>query len=607
MIRVFFDKRRRLRVRAVRIGDTGIAIDHHPNGCTYVRATAPLGAYPDTLNERLEHWAREAPDRPFLVARGRGAEWETTSYAAMYGRVRSVAQALIDRQLSSDRPVAILSGNSINHATLALAAMYAGIPYSPISPAYSLLSRDYDGLKYIFDRFRPGLVFVEDASTFEPALAAVLTEDVELVVTSGGERPATSFSDLLDAPATSSVETARQTTGPETIAKILFTSGSTGRPKGVINTQRMLCSNQAMIQARLAFLGDAPPVLCDWLPWNHTFGGNHNFGITLFHGGTMYLDNGRPTPEAFDETIRNLHDVSPTVYFNVPRGYEMLVPRLRKSAALRERFFNRLQLLFFAAAGLTQKVWDDLQALAVETCGEEILMITGLGATETAPAAIFTGHAGAASGWIGLPLPGIDVKLAPVGEKLEARVKGPCVTPGYWRDDALTRDAFDDEGFYKMGDAVRWIDPDQPDRGLMFDGRLNEDFKLSSGTWVSVGPLRAKLLLHFEGLLQDVVIVGPDREAVAGLLFLARGVDDRAATRARIHTLLTTFAEAHPAGSMHLTRALICTPPPSFEAGEVTDKGSLNQKAVMTHRRCDVDELYATPPSPRVIGLDVQS
>jgi len=604
MIRAFFERKRKRRVRSVRIGDATLSIDRRDNGTTYARATAPLGSYPATLLEPLERWARDAGERAFLAERGPDGAWQTTSYDAMLRRVRAVAQALLDRRLSPDRPIAILSGNSVDHATLGLAAMYAGIPYAPVSPAYSLLSRDYDGLRCIFNTFRPGLVFVEDGRPFEAALDAVLGADAELVASSPGRHSATPFAELLAATPSRAVDDARRAIGAETIGKILFTSGSTGRPKGVINTQGMLCANQAMIAARLAFLADAPPVLCDWLPWNHTFGGNHNFNITLYHGGAMYIDRGRPTPDGFGETVRCLHDVAPTVYFNVPRGYEMLVPRLRESQPLRERFFSRLQLLFFAAAGLTQKVWDDLQQVAVDTCGEQILMITGLGSTETAPAALFTGHAGAASGWIGVPLPGVELKLAPAGDKTEARIKGPSVTPGYWRDETLTRAAFDEEGFYRMGDAVRWVDPAQPDRGLIFDGRLNEDFKLSTGTWVSVGPLRAKLLLHLGGLVQDLVIVGPDREMVCALLFPAPGMDGDPTARSRVRDLLRTFADAHPATSMHVTRALVCPQPPSFEAGEMTDKGSLNQKAVMKRRSREVEELYASPQSERVISID---
>ena len=588
-------------VRAVRIGSADPTIEHRANGCTYVRASSGLGAYPDTLSARLDHWAREAPDRAFLVERGAEGSWVPATVADMHARVRAVGQALLDRGLSPGRPLVILSGNSVDHATLALAAMHIGVPCAPISPAYSLLSQDHHALRSIFDRLEPGLVFVDDAGPFESALRAVSRPDIELVSSSPGSRQATPFADLVATRATAGVDAANANVGPDTIAKVLFTSGSTGRPKGVINTQRMLAANQAMIQARLAFLADAPPVLCDWLPWNHTFGGNHNFGLTLFHGGTMYLDRGRPTPEGFGETIRALQDVAPTVYFNVPRGYEMLVSHLRDDVRLCERFFSRLQLFFCAAAGLPQHVWDALQELAIRTSGEEILMITGFGATETAPAAIYTGREGAASDWIGVPLPGVELKLVPVGEKLEARLRGPSVTPGYWRDDELNAAAFDDEGFYRMGDAVRWVDPHAPTRGLIFDGRLNEDFKLSSGTWVSVGPLRARLLLHLGGLLQDVVIVGPSRGSLGALLFPAAGVADDAATRTRLRTLLQDFAVQYPASSTHVARALLLTEPPSFAAGEMTDKGSLNQKAVMARRAREVDELYDSPCSDRVM------
>jgi len=519
------------RIRSVRIASANVGVRHGPGGLVYLLSRHRLDAYPMSLTERLEYWADRAADRAFLAQRDPSSgRWRSLTYAQTLGTVRRVSQALVARRLSSERPLLILSGNSIEHALLALAAMHIGVLYAPIAPAYSLQAREYGTLGQIFDRVNPALVFAAEGTSYEAALRSVLPSRTELVVSSSAPEglAATPFAEIEHTPATAAVDEAHARVGPDTIAKILFTSGSTGRPKGVINTQRMLCSNQEMIRSVMPFLADEPPVLCDWLPWNHTAGGNHNFGIVLYNGGTFYIDEGRPTPGAFETTVRNLRDVAATAHFTVPRTYDMLLPYLRADAVLRERFFSRLKLFFYAAAGLTQRMFDELQELAVETCGEELLWVTGLGATETAPFAMCTGQAGAWAGFVGFPVPGMELKLAPAGAKLEARVRGPNITPGYWCDQSLTDEAFDEEGFYKTGDAMRYVDPDDPAKGLIFDGRLAEDFKLSTGTWVSVGPLRARLLTQGGGYVQDVVIAGHDHEYVGALVFpnvqLCRGL-----------------------------------------------------------------------------------
>ena len=390
----------------------------------------------------------------------------------------------------------------------------------------------------------------------------------------------------------------------------------------MINTQRMLCSNQEMLAVTLPCLRETPPVLVDWLPWNHTFGANHNFGLVLYNGGTLYIDDGRPVPGLFEVTVRNLREIAPTVYFNVPRGFEELAAYLKREPALREKFFSRVSMLFYAGAGLPQPVWDAFEALSVQTCGERILWVTGLGATETAPLATCANWEAGRAGMIGLPVPGQEMKLAPVGDKFEARFRGPNITPGYWKQPALTRESFDDEGYYRMGDAVRFDDPDQPEKGLMFDGRLAEDFKLSSGSWVSVGPLRTRFLAAAAPLAQDVVVAGHDRDYIALLVFprvdecrrlcgllnqvATREVLANALLRQRFQNLLDQLADESTGGTMQVRRVMLLEVPPSIDAAEITDKGSINQRAVLDHRAELVEELYATSPSSRTLCASIR-
>ena len=538
-----------------------------------------------------------------------------------FASVRAIAAALLERELSPERPIAILSGNDIEHALLGLAAMHVGVPYAPISVPYSLVSRDFKKLKAIIEILTPGLVFAADGAAFAPAIAATVPQDVEVAVTANpaSDRPMTPFTELLDARPTAAVEAAHAKVGPATVAKILFTSGSTGQPKGVINTQQMLCANQAMIRGGLAFLGDGePPVLVDWLPWNHTYGSNHNFGLVLDRGGSLYIDEGKPMPGAIEATARNLRDIAPTIYFNVPKGFEMLLPHLSEDRALRERFFSRLKLMFYAGAGLSQHVHDAFQELAVKTVGERIMFLTSLGSTETAPAALACSWESEQIGNIGLPLPGLELKLVPNEGKLETRMRGPNITPGYWRAPALTAAAFDEEGFYKIGDALKFADAAEPAKGLLFDGRIAEDFKLATGTWVSVGPLRMAFITQCAPLVRDVVLAGPDRDELAALI-----IPDVEACRKRAPELPPDAAAAvvlaHPqvrkafeqflgalsdprrGTSARIGRAILLAEPPSLDVGEVTDKGSINQRAVLAHRAALVEELYADPPSANVI------
>ena len=610
-------------LRPVRLGRPQPVLDRRADGTLYLRDAQALGRYHSRLTDPLDHWAKTAPQRIFLAQRDAADAWRRLSYAEVHGQVRRIAAALLHRPLSRERPIAIVSGNGIEHALLGLAAMYVGIPYAPISPAYSLLSSDFSRLRYILDLLTPGLVFVSDGAPFARAIAAAVSADCELVVARQppAERQCTPFSDLLAAEPAAQVEAAHAKVGPDTIAKLLFTSGSTGHPKGVVNTHRMLCSNQAMIAAGFAFVTEEPPVVVDWLPWSHTFGGNHNFGLVLTNGGSLYIDDGNPTPVGVPKTARNLREIAPTIYFNVPKGYEALVTHFRADATLRKNFFSRLKVLFYAGAGLNQAAWNDLQQLSVETTGERVIFLSSLGSTETAPLALACTWDFDRPGNIGLPTPGVELKLIPSDGKLEARLRGPNITPGYWRDDALTNAAFDDEGFYKLGDALKFVDTDDPGQGLLFDGRINEDFKLSTGTWVSVGPLRALFIDHFAPYVRDVVIAGLDRDDIAALVFPEAETcrklcpdlpaDDtpakvRSDARVRRHfaTLLNRLAAGSPGSSTRVCRVILLEQPPSIDSGEMTDKGSINQRAVLQHRAALVEELYATPPASRVIAIE---
>ena len=616
------DRRTAAPLRPVRLGKFDAVLDRRADGAINIRAAQKLGRFDDTLAQPLEHWAKTAPDRMFLAQRDAQGQWRKLSYAEVLGNVRRIAAALLRRGLSPEKPIVVLSGNDIEHALLALAAMYVGIPYAPISPAYSLMSTDFGKLRTIIDLLTPGLVFVNDGGPFARALYETVPDSIELVVARNplGDRKTTLFADLLGASDDAGVAAAHRAVAPDTIAKFLFTSGSTGNPKAVINTHRMLCSNQAMLASGFAFVADEPPVVVDWLPWSHTFGSNHNFNMVLTNGGSLYIDEGNPMPPGVPKTVRNLREIAPTIYFNVPKGYEALIPYLRADEALRRNFFSRLKVLFYAGAGLNQTTWDELTQLAVATTGERIIFLSSLGSTETSPLALACCWDFDRPGNIGLPTPGVELKLVPNEGKLEARLRGPHITPGYWRQEHLTREAFDEEGFYKLGDALKFVDPDDPGKGLLFDGRIAEDFKLSTGTWVSVGPLRARVVDHFAPYVRDLVFAGADRDDIAVLVFpeieacrklAGLGADaspadivNAPAVRAKLADLLTKLAAASPGSSTRVERAILMADPPSMDKGEMTDKGSINQRAVLKNRAALVDELYTVPLSSRVIAAE---
>jgi feruloyl-CoA synthase len=552
------------------------------------------------MTDRLEHWAETAPDRVFL-AEWQGQVWREVTYADAWQKVRALAQMLLGHNLSEDRPLLILSGNEIHHALLGYAAMLIGVPYAPISPAYSLISRDFAKVRHVDDLLDPGLVYVNDAEAFAPAILAAVSADVPVLVGRGkiAGRRTIEMSDALATEATEEVERARSTVTPDTIAKFLFTSGSTGMPKAVITTHRMLSANQEMIRSALALLADEPPVLVDWMPWNHTAGGNHNLGIALYNGGSFYIDEGKPTPDGVAATVRNLKSVSPTVYFSVPKGYEMLHQHLVHDADLRAGFFARLKLMQYAGAGLAQHVWDGLDAAAVDATGERIMIVSGYGSTETAPFASTTTWPVERAGEIGLPAPGLEIKLVPDGQKLEVRLRGPNVTPGYWRQADKTSEAFDEEGFYCIGDALKFVDPDDLSKGLAFDGRVTEDFKLSTGTWVNMAAVRTGLDRNHVGAM-----IFPDLGACADLAGTRLPPEDlvaHPAVRGHFEAALSGLAAKATGSSNHVARSLLLAEPPSIDGSELTDKGSINQRAVMARRAASVDALYADAIPSHVI------
>jgi len=598
------------RYRHVTLGKLGVETRKLANGDVLVRTPTPLGDYPARLTDKLHYWARYAPDRTYIAQRDEQGEWRRISYAQALSHARSIGQALLDRNLGPEHPVVMLSGNDLEHALLALGCQYAGVPYAPISPAYSLVSKDYDKLRHVLQVLTPGLIFASDADAYGPAVQAVAATGVELVATRGigAGRPATRFTELINTPAASAIEQAHQATGPDTIVKFLFTSGSTSLPKAVINTQRMMCSNLQMITQAWPFLAEEPPTLIDWLPWNHTFGGNHNLGLVLFHGGTLYIDDGKPTDQGIETTLTNLREIAPTVYFNVPIGWEKIANALQTDTALRDNYYSRIKMQFYSGAALAQPVWDTLHATAEQACGERIVMTTGLGMTETSPSAMFVLEERAQAGQIGLPVPGMEMKLTPNGDKTEIRYRGPNVTPGYWRAPEQTAQAFDDEGYFCSGDAVKWKDPSDPNQGFLFDGRVAEDFKLDTGTWVNVGPLRAMVAREGAPYLQDSVITGHDRRELGMLIVpnmaqcrqLAQSGPETSNEHVLAHPLVRQFFQdmlnrVHALGTgsaTRIARALVLAEPPSLDRGEITDKGSINQRAVLTHRADKVQALY---------------
>jgi len=564
----------------LRYAPAEVEVEKRADGAIVLRSPQPLKPYTRAVGDWLLHWYDHAPDRTFIAER-KGDGWRRVSYRDALSDARRIGQALLNLGLGADKPVAILSDNSIDHALLALGAMHVGVPVAPISPAYSLMSKDFAKLKHIFGLLKPSLVFAADAEKFAPALAAV-------------GAVSTPVAELLEANPGSTLEVAFSRLTPDTVAKILFTSGSTGTPKGVINTHRMMCANQQMLAQVWPFLEDRAPVIVDWLPWNHTFGGNFCFNIILRNGGTFYIDGGKPAPGLVEATAKNLREISPTMYFNVPRGFDLLMPMLEQDAGLRRNFFRDLDMVFYAGAALPQNLWERLEKLALSEKGGALSMISSWGSTETAPSAASVHYPIERAGVIGLPNPGCELKLVPAAGKLEVRVKGPNVTPGYYRRDDLTSAAFDEEGYYRIGDAMKFADRAVPEKGLVFDGRVAEDFKLSTGTWVHVGALRVKLIAAGNPIIQDAVITGHDRSEIGALVFLSPAAKD-VDVRARLVQVLKDLSK-ESGSSTHPTRLMVMAEPPQIDGNEITDKGYINQRAVLERRAALVEKLYSNSP-----------
>jgi len=591
--------------------DTTIIKEVRPDGSILMRSTEVLEPTAHRLTGHLAHWAKVRPDKIFLAQPSRkiSDEWESLTYSEVFKKVINISQALLNRNLTTQRPVVVLSGNSIEHALIALACLHVGIPFSALAPAYSLRSVEFDKLKHIFRLLTPGLVFVNDARQYERALEIVAgSAEIVGITRPNGNLNFTPLSNLLETTDTHAVVEAHEAIQPNSIAKILFTSGSTGIPKGVINTYENLTVNLQQIAQTFPFLRDEDLELVDWLPWNHTFGGNHNFGIALFNGGTFYIDDGNPTPEGIQRTVRNLKGRKPTTYFNVPKGFEMLLPFLRNDTSFRKDFFSRLKMLFYAGAGMAQHVWDALEELSVETTGKKIMIGTGLGCTESCPSALFASKPGGFSGLLGVPVPGLELKLVNQQGKLEARYRGKNIFPGYWRQPELTAQSFDDEGFYCTGDALQFVDENDPSKGMIFNGRIAEDFKLSTGTWVSVGVIKAQLIAEGNGLIQDAVITGHDKAFVGAIIFpdlnycISRFKIKGEVTPATlaenpellkaVQTVLTRMARKSTGSSTLIKRATIADFSLSLDKGEITDKGSLNQHFILDNHADVVKKIY---------------
>jgi len=584
-----------------------VSREDRPDGTILLRSNYDLSPSVDKTGDWLHRWADETPDRVFIAERS-GAGWREESYAATLQKVQAIAQSLLARGMGPDTPIIIMSGNGVDHGLLSLAAQYVGVPTAPVAEQYSLIHGAHGRLRHAIELIRPKMAYVVDADQYGEALALDALNGVEIIATRPGSHSSvTPFAELLKGDASVDLASAYANVTPDTVAKILMTSGSTSAPKGVMTTQRMMCVNQTQLADSLPFLRERPPRVVDWLPWNHVFGGSHNFNMMLANGGSFYIDDGKPVKGLFERTVENLSMVTGSLVFNVPVGFGMLLGALREDAALRQRFFADLDLIFYAGASLPQDIWEGFESMAMDVKGEVPLMTSSWGLTETAPATMMQQEPTDRSGVVGVPVTGVTLKLIPDDDmRCEMRIKGPNVMPGYFENPEKTADAFDEEGFFITGDAMLFVDPDDINRGMKFDGRISEDFKLLTGTWVRAAQLRIDMLACLAPLAADLVITGADRNQIGVMVFpdvaeLEREgfdlTDDNGAYRCKllqgeIHRRLAERAREISGSSSLISRAIVLSEPASMPEGEMTAKGNLNFRKILTRRKDLLERLY---------------
>jgi len=570
------------------------------DGSLLLQSSLTMGPIATSSSDWLHHWANHSPDQAFLMERS-GAGWRSITYRETLQQVQAIGASLLARGLGPGTPVAVLSGPSIDHGILMLAAQYIGVPIAPLAEQYSLIPEANERLDYCIRKIKPSLVYADDGEKYSCALNRESLASVAKLISNDVPNNANSFEDFLQGHADEILMDANRRVGPDTLAKILFTSGSTGNPKGVPQSQRMITVNQAQYLACLPMLAERAPIIVDWLPWNHVFAGNSNFYMILSNGGTLILDDGKPVPHLFDRTIENLSMHAGTLSFNVPIAYAMLVGAFHKDKKLKQRFFNDLDMIFYAGASLPTDVWNALKKMSIEVTGKIPMMTSSWGLTETAPSCLIHHQGGAESGMIGVPVPELDAKLIPYQkERYEIRVKGPNVINAYFNEPEKDAIAFDEEGYFITNDAIKFVDTQNPAAGVRFDGRITEDFKLLSGTWVQAAELRLQAMVALEGLIQDVVVTGADRSDVGLMIFPSSSIkldnDGDVITctsyNTRISQRLLSMSHASTGSSKRITRFLAMAKPPSIKDAEITAKGSLNISAIVSSRSLLLERLY---------------